>query len=219
MWHCFTFGLHLRGFWTRLFNKCFTSEKIWFTPAVFWVRKLSFLMPRRSCGTKTCKGPKKGLKTVEIKAREPGAHGRSSATEQFSETAIERSERHILKNAQAAAKRLAKRARKLVQTVTNRNGFRWLHSVVSWWFADVSKTFEKCSNRCSKDYFADAGKIADPPFSWCQENGHFWCWVVTWVVTWVVNRKTKCVYWVVTWGVKSVTKYVSKIPQTDKNKA
>ena len=64
-------------------------------------------------------------------AREPGAHGRPSATDQFSETAIERSERHILENRQAAAKWLRKRARKLVQSVTNCNGFRWLQSVVN----------------------------------------------------------------------------------------
>ena len=174
MWHCFTFGLHLRGFWTRLFNRCFTSEKIWFTPAVFWVRKRSFFMPGQNSGTKAGKGPKKGLKTAEKRARETGAHGRPSATDQFSETAIERSERRILKNAQAAWKWFAKRARKLVQSVTNCNGFRWLQSVVNWWFADVSKTFEKCSNRCSKDDFADAGKIADPPFSWRRENGQNW---------------------------------------------
>lgn len=81
-------------------------------------------MPGRSSGTKTGKGPKKGLKTAEKMAIETDAHGRSSATDQFSETAIERSERHILKNAQAAGKRLAKRARKLVQTVENCDAFR-----------------------------------------------------------------------------------------------
>lgn len=86
--------------------------------------KALFFMPGRSFSTKAGKGPKKGLKTAEIKAREPGAHGRPSATDQFSETAIERSERHIWRNAQAAAKRLAKRARKLAQSVTICNGFR-----------------------------------------------------------------------------------------------